>query len=147
MAVWGRVAPLRRNAPVLSVFVACEVLAVALAVAGNHGEAALVSCVGFGLSGFGSSMRLGWEERMAGRLLAAAPPRHAHSPDVTPGSARRARAAQPRGCQEAEKCTIAAVPGPSRCQESFFCTIFDIEHRRLPWPVRGVCLIISNLRV
>ena len=48
MAVWGRVAPLRRNAPVLSVFVACEVLAVALAVAGNHGEAALVSCVGAG---------------------------------------------------------------------------------------------------
>lgn len=71
MAVWGRVAPLRRNAPVLSVFVACEVLAVALAVAGNHGEAALVSCVGFGLSGFGSSMRLGWEERMAVRGIAA----------------------------------------------------------------------------
>lgn len=71
MAVWGRVAPLRRNAPVLSVFVACEVLAVALAVAGNHGEAALVSCAGFGLSGFGSSMRLGWEERMAVRGIAA----------------------------------------------------------------------------
>ncbi len=71
MAIWGRVAPLRRNAPVLSVFLTCEVLAVALSVAGNHGEAALISCVGFGLSGFGSSMRLGWEERMAVRGIAA----------------------------------------------------------------------------
>lgn len=71
MAVWGRVAPLRRNAPVLIGFLACEVLAVVLAVAGNHGEAALLSCVGFGLSGFGSSMRLGWEERMAVRGIAA----------------------------------------------------------------------------
>lgn len=71
MAVWSRVAPLRRNAPVLGAFVACEVLAVVLSIAGNRGEAALISCLGFALSGFGSSMRLGWEERMAVRGVAA----------------------------------------------------------------------------
>lgn len=71
MATWGRVAPLRRNAPVLGGFVACEVLAVVLSIAGNHSGAALISCLGFALSGFGSSMRLGWEERMAVRGVVA----------------------------------------------------------------------------
>ena len=71
IAIWSRVAPLRRNAPVLGFFVACEVLSVALSIAGNHGEAALLSGLGFALSGFGSSMRLGWEERMAVRGVGA----------------------------------------------------------------------------
>ncbi len=71
MFVWGRVAPLRRNLPALALFTFMEVAAVALAHLGQHGFAATLAVAGFALSGAGSAMRLGWEERMSVRGVRA----------------------------------------------------------------------------
>ena len=72
MLLWGRVAPLRRNVPVLAAFTLAEVGAVVLAAMGQGGFASVLAVVGFSLSGAGSAMRLGWEERMSVRGVRAA---------------------------------------------------------------------------
>lgn len=71
MLFWGRVAPFRRNLPVLGVFTAMEVGAVVLAAMGQMGAASACAVAGFASSGAGSAMRLGWEERMSVRGVRA----------------------------------------------------------------------------
>lgn len=71
MLVWGRVAPLRRNLPVMAAFTVMESAAVALAALGSSPLATVLALVGFATSGAGSAMRLGWEERFAVRGVPA----------------------------------------------------------------------------
>lgn len=67
MLAWGRVAPLRRNAPVLAALAFCESASVLLAFQGEGEASAGLAVLGFSMSGGCSVMRLGWEERMSVR--------------------------------------------------------------------------------
>ena len=72
MFLWGRFAPLRRNVLVMGAFALMAVGSVVLTVLGSAEGASALVLASFALSGAGSAMRLGWEERMSVRGVRAA---------------------------------------------------------------------------
>ena len=69
--LWGRVAPLRRNWGLLALFCGLEAGSVVLAAQGEASAGMGMAALGFMCSGAGSSMRLGWEERLSVRGVRA----------------------------------------------------------------------------